>query len=113
MGQIMKKNFTLLAGAAVLIALVPHAAVAQTAAVPAEYKGMTFPGWGFNKADLDKSVKPATISSNTSTASGSRTRSSRRNILTAAPRCSSASAPNAMCARSSKKWRHANIRPAA
>ncbi|WP_308517329.1 M13 family metallopeptidase [Sphingomonas flavescens] len=54
----MKKNFTLLAGAAVLIALVPHAAVAQTAAAPEEYKGMTFPGWGFNKADLDKSVKP-------------------------------------------------------
>ncbi len=54
----MKKNFTLLAGAAVLTALVPHAAVAQTAAAPAEYKGMTFPGWGFNKADLDKSVKP-------------------------------------------------------
>ena len=55
----MKKNLTLLAGAAVLMALAPQASVAQgNAAGAAEYKGMTFPGWGFNKADLDKSVKP-------------------------------------------------------
>ena len=54
----MKKKLTLLVGAAAIMSIMPVAGVAQTTAAPAEYKGMTFPGWGFNKADLDKSVKP-------------------------------------------------------
>ena len=53
----MKKKLMLLAGAAAIMSIAPQAGVAQTAA-PAEYKGMTFPGWGFNKADLDNSVRP-------------------------------------------------------
>ena len=57
------KTSALLLGTAALLALTPSAAFSRTAAgtkaaAKADAPAMEFPRWGFNIADLDKSVKP-------------------------------------------------------
>ena len=59
------KTSTLLFGTAFALAFVPGAALSQTgvsskptATNQADVPAMVFPSWGFNMADLDKSVKP-------------------------------------------------------
>lgn len=56
----MARRFTrFLASAALLVAMGAGAAVSQTPSpTEADPPPMTYPGWGFNPADLDKSVKP-------------------------------------------------------
>jgi putative endopeptidase len=52
------RKIILLAGAAAVMSFAPAAGSAQTGAAASEPKPMVFPRWGFNKADLDRSVKP-------------------------------------------------------